>query len=173
MLFSGSIIQEFSGERWKNLIPLWRQLISFYANEAQRDLGAYTSIFSCLWTKKQGKAESPSLLAIDNQSVKVIQFTSIKTGIDGKKKINRRKRTIVVDSLVLPLSIKVSSANISDSEVGIDALQELKEVVPRMKKSRPIMDINLPLLNISKTILIGRSELHKNQNQQRGLFLKK
>lgn len=74
---------------------------------------------------------------------------------------------------MLPLSIKVSSANISDSEVGIDALQELKEVVPRMKKSRPIMDINLPLLNISKTILIGRSELHKNQNQQRGLFLKK
>lgn len=49
-------------------------------------------------------------------------------------KINGRKRTILVDTLGLPLSIKVSSANVSDNEAGIKALEEIKGCVPRLKK---------------------------------------
>lgn len=47
----------------------------------------------------QQREESPSLLAIDSQSVKIMQFIQEETGIDPNKKINGRKRNILVDRL--------------------------------------------------------------------------
>ena len=66
--------------------------------------------------KRQGRQDTPSLLAIDSQSVKKVQFINEETGIDGGKNVNGRKRTILVDTLGLPLSIKVTAANISDNQ---------------------------------------------------------
>jgi putative transposase len=45
-----------------------------------------------------------------------------------------RKRTILVDTLGLPLAIKVTPANVSDNEAGIKALEELKGNVTRLQK---------------------------------------
>jgi putative transposase len=84
--------------------------------------------------KRQGKEDSPSLLAIDSQSVKKMQFIKEETGIDGGKNVNGRKRTILVDTLGLPLSIKVTAANISDNQAGILAVNLLKGKVPRLQK---------------------------------------
>ncbi len=70
----------------------------------------------------QARNPSPTLLAIDSQSVKAVQFVSQETGIDGGKRINGRKRTIVVDKLGLPLAIKVTAGDVSDNEAGIQAL---------------------------------------------------
>ena len=84
--------------------------------------------------KRQGKEGTPSLLAIDSQSVKKVQFTNEETGIDGGKNVNGRKRTILVDSLGLPWSIKVTAANISDNQAGILAVDLLAGKVPRLKK---------------------------------------
>ena len=50
------------------------------------------------------------------------------------KKINGRKRTILVDKLGLPLAIKVTAANISDNQSGILAIDLLKGKVSRLKK---------------------------------------
>ena len=36
----------------------------------------------------KGKQDTPSLLAIDSQSIKKIQFTNEETGIDGGKNVN-------------------------------------------------------------------------------------
>jgi hypothetical protein len=41
-----------------------------------------------------GRADSPSLLAIDSQIVKTVQFVAEGTGVDGHKNINGRKRTL-------------------------------------------------------------------------------
>lgn len=49
--------------------------------------------------KRQGKQDTPSLLAIDSQSVKKVYFTNEESGIDGGKNVNGRKRTVLVDSL--------------------------------------------------------------------------
>ena len=38
--------------------------------------------------ERQERASTPSLLAIDSQSVKVVQFSNQETGIDGGKFIN-------------------------------------------------------------------------------------
>ena len=84
--------------------------------------------------KRQGKEDSPSLLAIDSQSVKKMQFIKEETGIDGGKNVNGRKRTILVDTLGLPFSIKVTAANISDNQAGILAVNLLKGKVPRLQK---------------------------------------
>jgi transposase len=84
--------------------------------------------------KIQGRQDTPSLLAIDSQSVKKVQFTNEETGIDGGKNVNGRKRTIIVDSLGLPWSVKVTAANISDNQAGILAVDLLNGKVPRLKK---------------------------------------
>ena len=63
-------------------------------------------------TGYQDRKATPSLLAIDSQSVKFIRFVREETRIDGGKKINGRKRTILVDKLGLSLAIKVTDANI-------------------------------------------------------------
>jgi putative transposase len=84
--------------------------------------------------KRQRKESSPSILAIDSQSVKKVQFINEETGIDGGKNVNGRKRTILVDTLGLPFSIVVTAANISDNQAGILAVDLLKGKVPRLKK---------------------------------------
>ena len=63
--------------------------------------------------------DTPSLLALDSQSIKKVQFTNKEMGIDCGKNINGRKMTILVDSLGLSWSIKVTAANISDNQAVI------------------------------------------------------
>ena len=128
----------YTGVQWREMKESYPPWESVYYHFRQMKLnGVWEQILQSLVVserKKQGKEESPSLLAIDSQSVKVVQFISDETGIDGNKKINGRKRTILVDTLGLPLAIKVSSANLSDNEAGIKALEALKGNVPRMQK---------------------------------------
>ena len=119
----------------KESYPPWESV--YYHFRQMKINGIWEQILQSLIVserKKQGKEESPSLLAIDSQSIKVVQFISDETGIDGNKRINGRKRTILVDTLGLPLAIKVTPANMSDNEAGIKAIQELKGNVPRLKK---------------------------------------
>lgn len=128
----------YTGVQWREMKESYPPWESVYYHFRQMKLkGVWEEILQSLIVserKRQKKQESPSLLAIDSQSVKVVQFISDETGIDGNKKINGRKRTILVDTLGLPLAIKVSSANMSDNEAGILALEELKGNVPRLKK---------------------------------------
>ena len=81
-----------------------------------------------------GRDADPSAIIIDSQSVKITQFTFEEKGIDGGKLINGRKRTILVDTLGLPWSIKVTAANISDNQAGILAVDLLQSKVPRLEK---------------------------------------
>lgn len=52
--------------------------------------------------KRHQREDTPSLLAIDSQLVKIMQFIEEETGLDPNKKINGRKRSIAVDRLGLP-----------------------------------------------------------------------
>ena len=127
-----------TGCQWRNLdskYPPWETV--FYHFSQFKFKGIWEQILDELVIeerKKQGREESPSLLAIDSQSVKTVQFISEETGIDGGKKINGRKRTILVDKLGLPLAIKVTAANISDNQAGILAINLLKGKVNRLTK---------------------------------------
>ena len=82
--------------------------------------------------KRQQREDTPSLLAIDSQSVKIVQFIDEETGIDANKKINGRKRSIAVDRLGLPWSIAVTAAKVSDTEAGRLVVDRLQGKVPRL-----------------------------------------
>ena len=82
---------------------------------------------------RQQRQETPSLLAIDSQAVKIMQFIEEETGVDGNEKINGRKRSIAVDRLSLPWSLAVTSANTSDNEAGRLVVDRLRGKVPRLE----------------------------------------
>jgi putative transposase len=127
-----------TGIQWRNLdskYPPWETV--FYHFTQLKVRGIWEEILDSLVAmerKRNEKECSPSLLAIDSQSVKIVQFVNEEKGIDGGKNVNGRKRTILVDTLGLPFSIKVTAANISDNQAGILAVDLLKGKVPRLQK---------------------------------------
>lgn len=66
--------------------------------------------------KLAGRAESPGLGIMDSRSVKTSHHVDSQRGIDGNKKIKGGKEHVVVDTLGLPMSVKVHPANIHDSK---------------------------------------------------------
>lgn len=127
-----------TGAQWRNMeskYPAWQTIYYHFRQFKLR--GIWTQLLESIAIKereRQEKDQTPSLLAIDSQSVKKMQFINLDSGIDGNKKINGRKRTILVDTIGIPWSIKVTSANISDNQAGIQALEQLKGKVPRLQK---------------------------------------
>ncbi|WP_434974916.1 hypothetical protein [Streptosporangium saharense] len=67
----------------------------------------------------EGHAPEPSACIIDAQSVKTSTDLSIE-GIDATKKIAIRKRSIVVDTLGLPLAVPVIAAHPTIRKTGAD-----------------------------------------------------
>lgn len=81
-----------------------------------------------------GCEEEPDLGAIDSQSVKVVPLISEDKGIDGNKKINGRKRHIIVDSEGLLLATYVGAANENDGKEGVKLLPELQKNYENIEK---------------------------------------
>jgi putative transposase len=74
-----------------------------------------------------GRAESPSALIVDSQSVKASQGES--RGYDGFKKIRGRKRHVLTDTLGLLHSVRVHAADLSDTREGHRLLENLPDRV--------------------------------------------
>lgn len=87
-------------QKWKNN-GLWALSSAILTRRARRALGRRTS---------------PSLGIIDSQSVKGFQGKQTGKGYDGHKKVNGRKRHLVVDVLGLVLACVVTPANMHDSQ---------------------------------------------------------
>ena len=127
-----------TGCQWRNLdskYPPWQTVFYHFTQFNLR--GIWEELLDSLVVferKRQDREVTPSLLAIDSQCVKSVQFVREEIGVDGGKKVNGSKRTILVDKLGLPLAIKVTGANISDNQSGILAIDLLKGKVFRLKK---------------------------------------
>ncbi|WP_231381859.1 transposase [Bacteroides pyogenes] len=50
-------------------------------------------------------------------------------GIDGEKKVKGRKEHIIVDTLGLPMAVKIHAANIHDSVGAIEPIKQLRYIV--------------------------------------------
>ena len=127
-----------TGSQWRNMeskYPPWQSVYYHFRQFKLR--GIWDELLDRLAIeerKRQERNDTPSLLAVDSQSVKCVQFIGADTGIEGGKKINGRKRTILVDTLGIPWAVKVTSAGLSDNQAGIQALETLKGKVPRLQK---------------------------------------
>jgi len=74
----------------------------------------------------------PSAAIIDSQSVKTTEMGGPR-GYDAGKKVNGRKRHIVVDTLGLLLLVMVHRADIQDRDGACALLQKLSEVMTRLQ----------------------------------------
>ena len=128
----------YTGSQWRSLdskYPPWQTVFYHFTQFKKR--GIWEQILDTLVVmerERHGRDASPTLLAIDSQSVKKVQFVQEETGINGGKYVNGRNRTIIVDKLGLPFAIKVTAANVSDNQAGILAVDLLKGKVPKLKK---------------------------------------
>jgi len=75
-----------------------------------------------------GREPTPSAACIDSQSVKTTEMGGPERGYDGGKKINGRKRHLLVDTLGLLLVVLITSADLDD---GVAAPILLGHVTPQ------------------------------------------
>ena len=127
-----------TGTQWRNLdskYPPWESV--YYYFRIWRKDGTLERLNSSLnqrERKKQGKEATPSLVCIDSQSIKAAPFISQEKGIDGNKRINGRKRHILVDTLGLVWAVVVHSADRHDGTMAHLLVEHLTGYLPRMKK---------------------------------------
>ena len=85
--------------------------------------------------RELGKGPRPVATVIDSQSVKAASTVSKATrGYDAGKKINGRKRHVVVDTRGLPLMVMVTPTSLSDRDAA-------KEILFRLRLTHPEITI--------------------------------
>lgn len=128
-----------SGCAWRLLpheFPKWKTVYGIF--RAWRNNGTWKRIHDSLRDKlrrREGRKTSPSAAIIDSQSVKTTEVGG-ERGYDAGKKINGRKRHIIVDTLGLILAVVVHPANVQDYDGAVlvlGLLGRLKERFRRLK----------------------------------------
>lgn len=108
-----------SGCAWRMLpheYPHWKTVYHYF--RLWRILGIWEHINNVLRTQLRilsGRKPEPSAAILDSQSVKTTETPGIR-GYDAAKKINGRKRHILVDTIGLMLMVVVHTANIQDRD---------------------------------------------------------
>ncbi|WP_331750976.1 IS5 family transposase [Streptomyces globisporus] len=128
-----------TGCKWRALpadFPPWRTVWGFMARWAAA--GTVNQIRDHLVSRirrELGKAPRAVATVIDSQSVKAAETVSRATrGYDAGKKINGRKRHLVVDTRGLPLMVMVTPASLSDRDAA-------KEILFRLRLTHPEITI--------------------------------
>lgn len=140
IVFDAILWLNSTGSQWRNLrgFPFVWQVAYYYFRKWQKE-GLFFKILRSVVIeerKRQGREAQPSVVATDSQSVKKGMFIHFETGIDGNKKVNGRKRHLIVDVLGLPLAIGVSAANRYDGNEGVKLLPTLQKATSRLELIR-------------------------------------
>lgn len=117
-----------SGCQWNMLpkdFPPFQTVYDYFMRWKKSGLWALLNSKINSMTRKALKRKiSPSLAIIDSQSVKGFQGKQKEKGIDGFKKVNGRKRHLLVDTQGLILACFVTPANVHDSQACIQTTEE-------------------------------------------------
>ena len=126
-----------TGCQWRNLpanFPAWSAVYYYFRAWKQDDTLLTMNLgLNMLERKEWEKAATPSLVCVDSQSVKVAPFIRADKGIDAHKKVNGRKRQVLVDTLGLVWAVFIHAANGSDSVFGGKVLESLQSVFDRLE----------------------------------------
>jgi putative transposase len=125
-----------SGCAWRMLpheYPHWKTVYHYF--RLWRILGIWEHINNVLRTQLRilsGRKPEPSAAILDSQSVKTTETPGIR-GYDAAKKINGRKRHILVDTIGLMLMVVVHTANIQDRDGAKLVLEQVIGTFPRLQ----------------------------------------
>jgi transposase len=127
-----------AGCSWRMLpsdLPYWKTVYHYF--RLWRKDGTLDRIHNALREQvriKEGRDVKPTAGIVDSQSVKGADTVGRQTrGYDAGKKINGRKRHIVVDTLGLLLVVMVTAASIQDRAGGRSILELLKQKLPSVR----------------------------------------
>jgi putative transposase len=115
-------------------LPPWSTCYDYFSK--WRNDGTWAKINDVLRTQvrhRDGRPKSPSMGIIDSQSVKTTERGG-PHGKDAHKKVNGRKRHLVVDTLGMVVAAVVHSAGIQDRDGAKPVLEKLVGRFPRLKK---------------------------------------
>lgn len=124
-----------AGCSWRMLphdLPPW-QTVYFYFQRFQRK-GVWSKIHAILRSKLrelEGRDPEPSAGIIDSQTVKTTEKGGMK-GYDAGKKINGRKRHILVDTMGLILMVVVHTASIQDRDGAKLVFNKIRDTFPKL-----------------------------------------
>ena len=111
-----------TGCQWRNLPDCWPawQAVYYYFDIWKQDgtVERINAALNELDRKRVGKMPTPSLVCIDSQSVKLHPMICENRGLDPNKRINGRKRHLVVDSQGRLLVAHVHAAHEADGPAG-------------------------------------------------------
>ncbi|MBC7226963.1 MAG: IS5 family transposase [Thermoflexales bacterium] len=125
-----------SGCTWRMLphdLPPWKTVYHYF--RLWRKDGTWERIHSALREEVRvaaGREPEPSAAILDSQSVKTTETPGIR-GYDAAKKVNGRKRHLLVDTLGLLLMVIVHAANIQDRDGAKLLLEKAQGRFPRLR----------------------------------------
>ncbi|MDF9798159.1 transposase [Catalinimonas alkaloidigena] len=118
-----------TGVQWRNLpfpnFPDW-QAVYYYFDKWKKN-GVIEKInlsLNFLERLQNDRQATPSLGLADSQSIKLAPMICSHRGIDGNKKVNGRKRHVLVDVRGRIYQVHVHAANFHDSPQGVNLLDE-------------------------------------------------
>ena len=118
-MINGILYVTKTGCQWKMLPPTfgrWKTVYGYFNRWSKNK--TWASIMDSLREQertRQGRKPQPSAGCVDSQSVKTATQGKVK-GYDGGKRVNGRKRHLLVDTLGLILGVCVTAANTGDRE---------------------------------------------------------
>lgn len=127
-----------NGIKWRALpvdFPPWSTVYNYFA--AWEAAGVTQNVLDCLRDRvrvQDGRAAQPTAAIIDSASVKAAETVGAATrGFDAGKKINGRKRHLVVDTLGLLLCVIVTAASVQDRDGAKPVLEQLARSFRRIR----------------------------------------
>ena len=125
VVVNGLLYLTKTGCQWRLLPPTfgaWQTVYGYF--NRWRQAGVWQQVMDQLTQQerqRQQRKPTPSAGSVDRQSIKTATQGEV-TGYDGGKKVNGRKRHLLVDTLGLILGVWVTAADIGDRD-GLMALR--------------------------------------------------